>query len=97
MACTFTVARSAETFPPTAVTATTSKRGSNSARVRASASSIPGSQSMMTLRGMIRPCGGESLGIYRRNDSKTVENGSQGGEYNRAWQLVCRLWAIDYQ
>jgi hypothetical protein len=42
---------SADTFPATAVAATTSSRGSNSAIARATASSMPGSTSMISLRG----------------------------------------------
>ena len=51
------VARSADTTPPTGVTATTSSFGSNNATVSASASSIPGSQSMMTFRAIIPKMG----------------------------------------
>ena len=47
------VACSAATLPPAAVTATTSSRGSNRAIARATASSMPGSQSMISLRGSV--------------------------------------------
>lgn len=52
MACTLRLACSAETFPGVAVIATTSSRGSNNAKHNATASSIPGSQSIMTFRVM---------------------------------------------
>ena len=48
MAWTFRLACSAGTLPATAVTATTLMRGSNNAMQRATASSMPGSQSIIT-------------------------------------------------
>ena len=52
IACKLFEACSEETFPPVAVTARTSKRGSNNAIARAIASSIPGSTSIITFFAM---------------------------------------------
>ena len=55
IAWTLRVASCGGTLPPTAVTATTSSVGSNSATQRAMASSIPGSQSRITFLDILPP------------------------------------------
>src|SRR4029453_13774149 len=79
------VACSADTLPATAVTATTSSRGSNRAIVRATASSMPGSQSIITFRGIF------ILGACGRNHSPANDSSDFEGGHKASTMGVVSL------